>query len=157
VSGIIKGLSEISTVGRSSIPAGAKGGLEGRSANTNRGLTPVSQAIFKKKVFWIVMSIMFAIPRSAFACAACTGRSDDAAAQGINAAVLTLLIVYLGVLGAIVSALVYLIRRAAKHPLVLPGVPEAAQDKRTIQRIPWQYFALLTKNSFWSSKPRDKF
>jgi hypothetical protein len=80
----------------------------------------------KNKIPWLVISIVFAAPRSAFACAACTGRSDDAVAQGINAAVLTLLLVLLVVLGAIVSFLVYLIHRAAKHPLALPDVQEGA-------------------------------
>lgn len=72
------------------------------------------------------MSIVLAMPRSALACAACTGRSDDAVAQGLNAAVLTLLLVLLVVLGAFVSSMAYLIRRAAKHPLALPAVKEGA-------------------------------
>lgn len=75
---------------------------------------------------WIVISIVFSAPRSTFACAACTGRSDDAVAEGLNAAVLTLLLVLLAVLGAFVSFLAYLIRRASKHPLPLPDVQEGA-------------------------------
>ena len=70
------------------------------------------------------MSILLTAPRSTFACAACSGRSDDLAAEGLNAAVLTLLIVLLAVLGAFVCSLIYLIRRAVKHPLALPEVPE---------------------------------
>jgi hypothetical protein len=69
------------------------------------------------------MDFMLAAPRATFDCAACSGRSDDAMAQGLNAAVFTLLVVLLLVLGAIVGSLAYLIRRAAKHPLARPGVP----------------------------------
>jgi hypothetical protein len=83
--------------------------------------------LLKNNVAWIVMSVMLAAPRSTFACAACSGRSDDAVAQGLNAAVLTLLLVLLMVLGAFVSSLAYLMRRAAKHPLALPGVSEGAR------------------------------
>lgn len=78
----------------------------------------------KNKAPLIVMSVVFAAPRSILACAACSGRSDDAVAQGLNAAVFTMLLVLLAVMGTLVSFLAYLIRRAAKHPLALPGVPE---------------------------------
>lgn len=80
--------------------------------------------IIKKTIPSIVMSVLLATPRWAFACAACSGRSDDAVAHGLNAAVLTLLVVLLVVLGAFVSSLAYLIRRAARHPLAPPGPPE---------------------------------
>lgn len=83
---------------------------------------------WKHKIPWIVISIAFAAPRTAFACAACTGRSDDAAAQGLNAAVFTLLLVLLTVYGAFTGGLVYLIRRAAKRPLTPPGVPAEPLD-----------------------------
>jgi hypothetical protein len=73
---------------------------------------------------WLVMSIVLAAPRCALACAACSGRSDDTVVQGLNAAVLTLLAVLLVVLGGLLGALAYLIRRAAKHPLAMPGVTE---------------------------------
>lgn len=81
------------------------------------------RAITNKAVL-IVMSVVFASPRPILACAACSGRSDDAVAQGLNAAVFTMLLVLLAVMGTLVSFLAYLIRRAAKHPLALPGVPE---------------------------------
>lgn len=71
-----------------------------------------------------VIAIVLAAPRCAWACAACSGRSDDMVAQGLNAAVLTLMGVLVVVLGTIVGSLAYLMRRAAKHPLALPGVPE---------------------------------
>ncbi|HJT35036.1 MAG TPA: hypothetical protein VJ783_23610 [Pirellulales bacterium] len=72
----------------------------------------------------VVVILVLAAPRTIFACAACSGRSDDLAAQGLNAAVFTLLTVLLAVLSAFVCSLIYLIRRAAKHPLALPEVPE---------------------------------
>lgn len=80
--------------------------------------------IITNKISWIVMSMVFAAPRWALACAACSGRSDDTVVQGLNAAIATLLAVLLVVLGSIVGCLLYLIRRAAKHPLALPGIPE---------------------------------
>lgn len=80
--------------------------------------------IVKYIVPWIAMSLTLATPQSAFACAACSGRSDDAVAQGLNAAILTMLSVLLAVLGAFISSLIYLIRRAGNHPLALPGAPE---------------------------------
>jgi hypothetical protein len=126
MSGIIKSLSELSTAGRPSRPSGAKNDLEGRPADANRGVTPGSPVGCKNKIPWVVLSIVLAAPRSIFACAACTGRSDDAVAQGLNAAVLMLLLVLLVVLGAFVSFLAYLVRRAAKHPLPLPDVQEGA-------------------------------
>lgn len=76
------------------------------------------------QVPWIIASIVLSAPRVASACAACSGRIDDATAQGLNAAVFTMLAVLLLVLGAIVGSLAYLIRREAKHPLAPPGVPE---------------------------------
>ena len=82
--------------------------------------------IMKCHALWVVMSSVLAAPRWALACAACSGRSDDAVAQGLNAAVLTLLAVLLVVLGALVGSLAYLIRRAATHPVALPSIPEGA-------------------------------
>jgi heme/copper-type cytochrome/quinol oxidase subunit 2 len=79
--------------------------------------------IIQTKVAWIIMSIVLAAARPAFACAACSGRSDDAVAHGLNAAVFTMLVVLLAVLGALVSFLAYLARRAAKHPVAVPGAP----------------------------------
>lgn len=75
----------------------------------------------------IVMCVVLTTPRATLACAACSGRSDDAMALGLNAAVLTLLAVLLTVLGALVGSLTYLIHRAAKHPLALNGMPEGVE------------------------------
>lgn len=67
------------------------------------------------------MSGVLAVPQSAWACAACSGRSDDVMAQGLNAAVLTMMVVLLSVLGSLLGFMAYLIRRAAKHPLAMVG------------------------------------
>lgn len=77
--------------------------------------------IIKGKIVWIVMSLVLAAPQSAWACAACSGRSDDTMAQGLNAAVLTMLVVLLMVLAIFVGFMAYLIRRAATHPLAAIG------------------------------------
>jgi hypothetical protein len=79
--------------------------------------------IFKNPVPLIVASIMLAAPRATSACSVCMGRSDDLATQGLNAAILTLLAALLLVQGGVVGFLVYLIRRAVKHPLTPPSMP----------------------------------
>lgn len=80
--------------------------------------------ITTRKTLWAITAIVLAAPRWALACAACSGRSDDMVVQGLNAAVLTLMGVLVVVLGTIVGSLAYVMRRASKHPLALPGVPE---------------------------------
>ncbi len=77
--------------------------------------------IIKNRILWIAMSGVLAVPQPAWACAACAGRSDDVMAQGLNAAVLTMMAVLLTVLGSLLGFMVYLIRRAAKHPLAMVG------------------------------------
>lgn len=79
--------------------------------------------IFKYRIPLIIVSIMLAVPQVTFACSACIGRSDDAAVQGLNAAVITLSSFLVLVLGSIAGFIACLIRRSAKHPLALPGLP----------------------------------
>ena len=79
--------------------------------------------IVKNQSPLIVMCLLLALPRAAFACSVCMGRSDDVATQGLNAAVLTLLGVLLLVLSAVVGSIVVLIRRAIEHPMVQPHGP----------------------------------
>jgi hypothetical protein len=50
------------------------------------------------------------------ACAACYGQSDSPMAHGLNGGILSLLIVVVGVLGAIAAFFIYLARRAAANP-----------------------------------------
>jgi hypothetical protein len=63
------------------------------------------------------------MPQAASACSACMGRSDSQAAQGLNAAVATLLVTLLLVLGSAAGSVAYLVRRSIKHPLALPSTP----------------------------------
>lgn len=80
----------------------------------------------KNKYLWIAMSVVLAAPQSAWACAACSGRSDDVMAQGLNWAVFTMMLVLLTVLGSLVGFMAYLISRAAKHPLALASAQGGA-------------------------------
>ena len=52
-------------------------------------------------------------PSSSMACVACYGQSDDPLAQGMNWAILTLLVITLSVLAAVAAFFVYLAKRAA--------------------------------------------
>ena len=63
---------------------------------------------------WIA-SLALAAP-SAFACAACYGKSDSSLAEGMNWGILSLLSVVVFVLGGIASFFVYLAKRAAMSP-----------------------------------------
>ncbi len=68
-----------------------------------------------------VLVTMLAIPESVLACAACSGRSNDGLALGLNAGVLTLLTVLVVILCLFGGFGFYLVRRAAQYPMVLPG------------------------------------
>lgn len=128
MSGILGNLLRISTVRQRPRPSRAKDCLDVRPGDANRSSVPASQVGCKNCILWIAMSIVLGAPQSVFACAACTGRSDDAAALGLNAAVFTLLLVLLVVYGAIGCSLAYFIRRAAKHPLPLRNEQEGPFD-----------------------------
>lgn len=80
--------------------------------------------LLTNRIPWLAACMVLAAPRWALACAACMGRSDDMTVQGLNAAVLTMLGALAMVLAAIVGSMIYFVRRAATHPLALPGVPE---------------------------------
>lgn len=77
----------------------------------------------KGRVFSIVVLILLAAPRATFACSVCMGRGDDPATRGLNAAIATLLIALLCVLGPIAGFMGYLARRAVTNPLALPEAP----------------------------------
>jgi hypothetical protein len=81
------------------------------------------RGFLKSPVAWIITGVMLAAPRATFACSACVGRADNAAAQGLNAAIATLLVVLFVVLGSFAGFLAYLIRRSIKHPLAVPSMP----------------------------------
>jgi len=66
------------------------------------------------------------LPPSASACAACFGRSDSELARGMNAGILSLLVVVVFVLGGCAAFFVYLAKRSAmisSLPATGPGEP----------------------------------
>jgi len=52
---------------------------------------------------------------AAHACATCFGKSDSKLAEGMNWGILTLLLIVMGVLGAISAFFIFIARRAASH------------------------------------------
>lgn len=70
--------------------------------------------LFGSKLFLALLALAMALPmNSAFACAACYGKSDSPLAKGMNWGIFSLLVVVVGVLGTIASFFIYLARRAA--------------------------------------------
>ena len=69
----------------------------------------------------LALAVLLAGVADASACAACFGKSDSKLAEGMNAGILTLLFVVGSVLFAIAAFFVFIIRRAATHPLPMPG------------------------------------
>ena len=72
----------------------------------------------------LVGLLLLAGSPSAWACAACFGKSDSPMAQGMNAGIFTLLLCIMSVLVAISVFFFYIIRRAARMSAVSPA-PEA--------------------------------
>ena len=64
---------------------------------------------------WAVALVALLEPRSAFACAACFGKSDSALAQGMNMGIFSLLGVVIFVLGGFVALIFHLARRSAAY------------------------------------------
>jgi len=62
---------------------------------------------------WFALPVLiWSMPAKVSACAACYGKTDDAMANGMNWAILTLGIVVLTVLGAFLTFLIYAIRKS---------------------------------------------
>ena len=74
------------------------------------------------------------LPASASACATCFGKSDSAMAQGMNAGILTLLLVIMSVLLAIAIFFAYILRRAARLNAAQLAAPADAQAQPVSQR-----------------------
>lgn len=68
----------------------------------------------------LTVAVLLVGTADASACAACFGKSDSKLAEGMNAGILALLFVVGCVLAAIAAFFVFIIRRAATHPLPLP-------------------------------------
>ncbi len=56
---------------------------------------------------------MLWLPRTAWACAACTGQTDDRMAQGMNAGILCMLAILGAVLLSFAGFAIYLLRKSA--------------------------------------------
>lgn len=69
--------------------------------------------------------------QSIFACAACYGKSDSPLAQGMNWGIFSLLAVVICVLGGIASFFIYLARKSARTPVVLPDGEMLASTQKT--------------------------
>ena len=72
---------------------------------------------------FVMLSMLLLSTTDASACAACFGKSDSKLAEGMNAGIFALLGVVGSVLFAIAGFFVYIVRRAATHPLPLPAEP----------------------------------
>lgn len=89
-----------------------------------------------KAIVWISLAPLL-WPSSAFACAACFGRSDSAMAKGMNAGIFTLMGVLVTVLIGAASFIFYLVRKSrpqtarAKAPRreFMPAAPVAEAAK----------------------------
>ena len=70
-------------------------------------------AAFQRKTkHLLVLLMVVAAPRAAFACPVCFGQSDSPMAQGVNMGIYVLLGITGGVLAAFATFFIYLIRRA---------------------------------------------
>ena len=68
-----------------------------------------------------ILAVLLVGAADASACAACFGKSDSKLAEGMNAGIFALLGVICSVLVAIAGFFVFIIRRAATHPLPMPS------------------------------------
>ena len=77
---------------------------------------------------WAGLCLSF-VPGPVLACAACFGKSDSSLAKGMNWGIASLLVVVIGVLGAIASFFIYIARKSAMADASLSGNP-AESTKR---------------------------
>ena len=68
-----------------------------------------------KDIGYLCLAGIFMLEQNTFACASCFGESDSSMAEGMNAGVLTLLIIVGGTLAAIAAFFIYLICRGARY------------------------------------------
>jgi hypothetical protein len=91
------------------------------------GLIAYGAAFQKKTRHLLVVLVLLAAPRAAWACPVCFGQNDSPMASAANLSILAMLIVTGGVLAAFASFFVYLMRRAR---MVAEGPAEAEADVR---------------------------
>ena len=66
----------------------------------------------------LALAVAFAVVHlapAAHACATCFGKSDSKLAEGMNWGIFTLLVIIMGVLGAISAFFIFIARRSATH------------------------------------------
>ncbi len=68
-----------------------------------------------KDIGYLCLAGILMLEQNTFACASCFGESDSAMAEGMNAGVLTLLIIVGGTLAAIAAFFIYLICRGSRY------------------------------------------
>src|SRR5438874_2120007 len=76
------------------------------------GLIAYGTAFQRKTRHLLVLLMVVAAPRAAFACPVCFGQSDSPMASAANLSILVMLIITVGVLAAFASFFIYLMRRA---------------------------------------------
>jgi heme/copper-type cytochrome/quinol oxidase subunit 2 len=67
---------------------------------------------------FLALAVVFVVVHlapAAHACATCFGKSDSKLAEGMNWGIFTLLVIVMGVLGAISAFFIFIARRAATH------------------------------------------
>jgi heme/copper-type cytochrome/quinol oxidase subunit 2 len=79
----------------------------------------------------VVPLVLVLCTLQASACSACFGQSDSELARGMNFGIMTLLIVVMGVLGAIAAFFVYLVKRGSKFPVPGPEVGDNVIENPT--------------------------
>lgn len=67
---------------------------------------------FRNIVLLALAALVWSTPVKVSACAACYGKTDDAMANGMNWAIITLGIVVVTVLGTFLTFFIYLIRKS---------------------------------------------
>ena len=68
-----------------------------------------------KNISYLCLAGILMLHQDAFACASCFGESDSSMAEGMNAGVLTLLIIVGGTLASIAAFFIYLICRGSRY------------------------------------------
>ena len=76
------------------------------------GLVAYGAAFRRKTRHLVILLMIVAVPRAAFACPVCFGQNDSPMASAANLSILVMLIITVGVLAAFASFFIYLMRRA---------------------------------------------
>lgn len=81
--------------------------------------------LFRHLALLALVAVVASAPANVFACSACYGKTDDAMANGMNWAILTLGVVVATVLGVFLTFLIYIIRKSEAL--------EAAAQKKALE------------------------